>query len=324
MTTFGDRLYQMGGVPTSPSLLGYGGGNEYFLDPLYGSDSNDGKTPGTAVLTWPVAYALLEDGKHDILYLLSRSTGLTVAAQMLWAKSYTHLVGVGAPTQTGQRARIFSPTTGTISPLFNITGTGCVFENFYIVQQSVNASALIDVTLAGGRNYFHKAHFTGPNNSTGGVDGGCALNMASGASENTFEKCTFGVDTFDMASGCVNVMWPSSGGINRNRFLECDFTMHAGNAGAAFMEFPAASGVDRYQIARDCLFINTAIQQLTTGFVVNSDFGTTVTGDKKFIMKDSWMVGAPQIDITETHYVIGNMPAITSADLGGVLVVQHA
>jgi hypothetical protein len=306
------------------SLLAHGGGNEYFLDPTNGSDGNDGTTPDKAVKTFPVAYALLADGNHDVLYLISGTTALTLTAAITWAKSYTHFVGVCAPTQTGQRARIFSPTTGTISPIMNITGSGCVFANLYVVQQSVNASALIDVTLAGGRNYFYNCHFTGPNNSTNAVDGGCALSMASGASENTFEKCTLGVDTVDAATGVVCVMWPSSGGLARNRFIECDFVIHAGAAGAAFMEFPAAVGVDRYQIARNCLFVNCAITQLTTGFVVNADFGTVTTGNKKFIMQNCWMVGAPQFDTGETHYLIGNMPAITSADLGGVLVVQHA
>jgi hypothetical protein len=309
---------------SSVSMLGHGGGNSFYLDPTNGNDGNDGTSPEQAVKTFPVAYALLVDGNHDILYYISGSTSLTLTAQIAWAKSYTHFIGVAAPAQTGSRARIFSPATGTISPIMNITGSGCVFANLYVVQQSVNASALIDVTLAGGRNYFYNCHFTGPNNSTGAVDGACALNMASGASENVFERCTLGVDTVDAPTGVVAVMFPATGGIARNRWIDCDFTIHAGHAGAAFLEFPAAVGVDRYQIFRDCLFINDSLTQMTSAFTVNSDFGTASTGNKKLILKDCWMVGAPQYDATQTHYVIANSPAVTSADLQGVLVVNHA
>lgn len=306
------------------SLLSQGGGTAFYLDPTNGNDGNDGRTPGTAVKTFPIAYALLTDGKHDILYYIAGTTALTLTAQIAWAKSYTHFIGVCAPTQTGQRARIFSPATGTISPVMNITGSGCVFGNLYVVQQSVNASALIDVTVAGGRNYFVNCHFTGPNNSTNAVDGGCAVNMGSGASENTFTACTFGVDTVDAAAGVVNIMWPSSGGLARNRFIDCDFIIHAGAAGAAFMEFPAAIGVDRYQIFRDCLFYNDAQTALTTAFVVNSDFGTTATHNKKLVLKDCWGYGFPQYDSAQTHYVISNSPTVTAADLQGVMVVNHA
>lgn len=305
------------------SLLGHAGGTSYYLDPTNGSDSNDGKTPAKAVKTFPVAYALLTDGANDILYYIAGTTSLTLTAQIAWAKSYTHFVGVCAPTQTGQRARIFSPATGTISPVMNITGSGCVFANLYVVQQSVNASALIDVSVSGGRNFFVNCHFTGPNNSTNAVDGGCALNFASGGSENTFIDCTIGVDTVDAATGVVCVMWPATGGVARNRFVDCDFVIHAGNAGAAFMEFPAAVGVDRYQIFRDCLFLNTSLTQLTTAFVVNSDFGTVSTGNKKLVLKDCWGVGFPQYDSAQTHYVISNSPAVTAADLQGVMVVNH-
>ena len=321
MTTFGDKLYEMGGVPLSGLLLGKAGGKEYFLDPTNGSDSYDGKTPTTAVKTFPVAYALLADGKHDILYYIAGTTALTLTAQIAWNKSYTHFIGVCATTQTGQRARIFSPATGTISPVMTIGGSGCVFANFYIVQQSVNASALIDVTVAGGRNFFYNCHFTGPNNATNAVDGGCALNMSTGASENVFERCTIGVDTVDAATGVVCVMWPATGGLARNRFLECDFVIHAGSAGAAFMEFPAAIGMDRYTILRKCMFINTSLTQLTSALVVNADFGTVSTGNKKLILNDCWGVGFPIWDSGKTHFGVSNMPVVTPADLGGVLAI---
>jgi hypothetical protein len=314
-------LSDLKGGLAAASVLGHGGGTEYFLDPADGDDGNSGLSPEEAVKTFPVAYNLLADGENDVLYYIAGATSLTLTAQIAWAKSYTHFIGVCAPTQTGQRARIFSPTTGTISPVMNVTGSGCVFSNFYIVQQSVNASALIGISVAGSRNYFENVHSTGPNNSTNAVDGGCALNMASGASENTFRNCTIGCDTVDAATGVVCVMWPSTGGIARNRFIECDFVLQAGSASAAFMEFPAAVGVDRYQIFRDCLFINNAITQLTSAFVINADFGTTTTGNKKLILKDSWGVGFPIWDSGKTHYTITTSGAVTSADLGGVLAL---
>ena len=76
MTTFGDRIFQLGGQPVGSDLLGLMGvGNVRYIDPNGGSDGNTGKTPDRAWKT--IQYAADQSGysqangdstgKHDIL-----------------------------------------------------------------------------------------------------------------------------------------------------------------------------------------------------------------------------------------------------------------
>jgi len=61
------------GTPTSP--IGIGGGtiplygNRYFVDSTTGSDTRDGKSWSTALKTLAAAYAKVEDGRGDIIFL---------------------------------------------------------------------------------------------------------------------------------------------------------------------------------------------------------------------------------------------------------------
>jgi hypothetical protein len=72
---------------TLGSFLGHGGGKSFYLDPEDGNDGNSGLDAANAVKTFPVAYALLTDGAHDILYYISKATSLTLTAAITWAKS---------------------------------------------------------------------------------------------------------------------------------------------------------------------------------------------------------------------------------------------
>ena len=128
-------------------------GKVIFLDPLNGSDASNGETVGEAVASFAVAEGLLTANQNDILCYLAGSTSLTVTASMDWDKNYTHFIGVGAPTGRANRARIFH--SGNISPMLNITATGCMFDNFYMSHGNGNAANLIGIYINGcGRNYF--------------------------------------------------------------------------------------------------------------------------------------------------------------------------
>ncbi|MBW2664420.1 MAG: hypothetical protein JRD93_21190 [Deltaproteobacteria bacterium] len=61
MTTYGDRIFEMGGVPVGGNSNSQSHpvfGVEYFVDTLSGSDSNDGLTPSTAKATIQAAVTL--------------------------------------------------------------------------------------------------------------------------------------------------------------------------------------------------------------------------------------------------------------------------
>lgn len=293
-------------------------GNVYYLDPTNGSDTeNDGTSPASAVATFPVAYALLEDGHNDVLVYLADTTSLTLSATVTWAKSYTHFIGYCAPTRVGQRARIFQLSTLTgASPLFTISGSGCIFQNFYIFQGVNDATSKINVSVTGSRNYFQNVHFAGGGHATQAIDGGASLHI-SGGSENTFVDCTIGVDTVAQGNGMAGLVFAATGGAARNTFENCTFLTYAGNAGAIWVEVLGNAGIDRFQMFDNCKFINLSGTALTQGMAIAADFDPA---NKRLLLKDCVMVGTTKWDNADKGAIYGNMDAVTGADGSGLMV----
>jgi len=256
------------GLPVGPDS------NVYYVDPVNGDDDYKGTSPKKPMLTITAAYAACTDGQNDVVALLGNASSITLSAALVWAKSYTHLVGMCAPTNVGQRSRIFQLSTLTAaSPLLSITGSGCIFKNFYIFQGVDDNTSLVNVQVSGGRNYFENVHFAGGGHATQAIDGGCSLKLA-GAEECKFVGCTIGVDTIAAATGMAGMILDT--GAIRNTFERCNFTMLAGHAAAKFIEVADATGVLRYLILRDCLFINIGATAMTSAFTIPTGVGSTV------------------------------------------------
>ncbi|MHC4648633.1 MAG: hypothetical protein ACYTBJ_24520 [Planctomycetota bacterium] len=290
-------------------------GLDYFLDPANGNDSNDGLTPGSAFATLAVGYAALTANQHDILWYIAGSSGTNLSAAVTWAKNYTHLIGVAAPTMTAQRARFFQLSTLTgASPLLTISATGCVFSNFYIFQGVNDATSLINVSVTGGRNFFDNVHFAGGGHATQAVDGGASL-LLNGAEENTFFGCTIGVDTIDAATGMMAMRMDAEA--HRNVFKECIFRMRAGNSGAGFVEVVDATGIDRDNTFDNCIFINNATaNDMASAFVIPAGMGEP----RVLLLKDCMFLNTTKLDANDRGVLFGNMNAVTGADLSGVAV----
>jgi hypothetical protein len=301
------------GLPVMPMSLPPGG-TVFFLDPANGSDGNDGRSLESAFASMETAYAALTTNSNDILFYVAGSSGLNLTAALTWSKSYTHLIGLCAPTMTAQRARIFQTSTLTgASPLITISGSGCIFANLYIFQGVNDATSLINVSVTGGRNYFHNVHFAGGGHATQAIDGGASL-LLDAAEENTFVDCTIGVDTIDAATGMVGILFDTEA--HRNTFRNCVVRIRAGNAGAAFVEVADATGIDRDTIFDNCLFLNNSATSLTSGFVMPAGMGAP----RKLLLKDCMILGSTKLDANDRGVLFGNMNAVTGADLSGVAV----
>jgi len=307
---YGATVY---GMPILPMGLPPGG-TVFFLDPANGSDGNDGRSLQSAFRSMETAYAALTTNKNDILFYVAGASGLNLTAALVWSKSYTHLIGLCAPTMTAQRARIFQTSTLTgASPLITISGSGCIFANLYIFQGVNDATSLINVSVTGGRNYFHNVHFAGGGHAAQAIDGGASL-LLDAAEENTFVDCTIGVDTIDAATGMVGILFDTEA--HRNTFRNCVVRIRAGNAGAAFVEIVDATGIDRDTIFDNCLFLNNSATSLTSGFVIPAGMGAP----RKLLLKDCMILGSTKLDANDRGVLFGNMNAITGADLSGVAV----
>ncbi len=317
MTGFADVLYQLGGMPLLGSIPFGKNARYYFVDPVNGSDGNDGITPGSALAGLAAAYAKTVAGQQDTIFYIGGTSGMNLSETLTWAKDYTHLVGICAPTMVAQRARIFQLSTFTgASPLLDITGSGCIFKNFYIFQGVDDNTSLINVQVTGGRNYFENVHFAGGGHATQAVDGGASLKL-NGAEENTFINCTIGVDTISAGTGMVGILF--DGEAHRNIFKNCQVTLYAGHTGAAFVEVADGMGIDRYTIFDNCLFLNSNLDNfaMASGFVIPA---FAANNSSRILLKDCIVLGTTKLDASDRGVLFGNMNAVTGADLSGVAV----
>ena len=297
-------------VPVFPTA-----GDIYFLDPANGDDSYDGKSIDRAFKTLTAAYAALTANQNDVLYYLAGSSSINLTAKLTWAKNYTHFIGVCAPTCTAQRARIFQGSSATgLSPLIDITASGCMFKNLYVFQGVDDNTSLINVQITGGRNYFENVHFAGGGHATQAINGGASLKL-NGAEENTFVGCTIGVDTIAAATGMMGVLLDTIA--HRNVFKECVFRMRAGHSGAGFVEAVDGTGFDSDNLFDKCIFINNSGTAMASAFVV------PVIADasfRKLLLRDCMFTGTTKLDANDRGVLYGNMNAVTGADLSGVAV----
>jgi hypothetical protein len=286
MTTVSDMLHHLGGLPVMAGLPYSRDAKYYFVDAALGSDDNDGRSPARPLATIIAAEDKCVANRHDTVFYIASGSSIDMSAALTWDKNYTHLIGIAAPTQVAQRARIFQLSTLTgASPLFNVTATGCIFKNFYCFQGVDDATSLINWQVTGGRNYFENVHFAGGGHATMAIDGCKSLRLVGSSGENTFVRCTLGVDTIAAATGvaCLSI----SGGTPRNIFRECNFTLYSAAAGAMFVEWEALSAVDRYMLFDRCNFFNTGATTMSEAFSIPASVPT----HRRCFLVDCWGYG---------------------------------
>jgi hypothetical protein len=287
MTTHQDMLYHLGGLPVMTGVPFSKGSKYYFVDARNGNDDDDGLTPDKAMATIIAAEDKCVANRHDTIFIIGTGAAIAMPAALTWDKSYTHLIGITAPTHVAQRARITheDATYTGLSPLFNVTATGCIFKNFYCFQGLDDATSLINWQISGGRNYFENVHFAGGGHATMAIDGCKSVRLVGSEGEHMFRHCTFGVDTIAAATGVAALS--ISGGTPRNVFEECNFILYAGAAGAMFVEWEALSAVDRYMLFDRCRFLNTGLTTMSQAFSIPA----SVPAHRRCFLHDCWGYG---------------------------------
>jgi hypothetical protein len=306
------------------SLIGIPRGKNsqvYIVDPDNGNDDrNTGLSFNSPLLTIPAAYAKCVANQHDVVLVLAGAAGLNLSATLTWGKNHTHLIGMCAPSHVAQRARIFQLSTATgLSPLINVTASGCIIRDLYTFQGVDDATSLINVQVAGSRNYFKNVHFAGGGHASQAIDGGCSLKI-NGGSENLFENCVIGVDTIDAGNGMCGLSFAATGGAARNKFKDSHFSMQAGHAGAIFIEVLGNAGIDRYQVFENCIFSNLSATAMTEAINVAAGFDAN---NKRLLMKDCALIGATDWEANDRGAVYLNNGTITAGGNSGLMAASN-
>lgn len=312
ITSFGVPIFGSGG------LVAMSGGKVFFVDPTsgIGSDGYEG-TADRPYASIDKAYEQAVSGRGDFILLKggpdsSGSTGQTnrLSATLTWAKHNTHLLGVTAPTMIGQRARITGPAAGgTFSPMINVTGSGCIFDNFSLFDDYTVDPVCLQVT--GQRNYFGNVQIGGMGAATGGDDAAAASLKLDGGDENTFENCYIGLDT--VARSTTNAEIELVGGATRNIFRRCFISAFCDNAGHLWVKIDGSGDIDRFVLFDQCQFYN-AVESTSTTMTQGMDVHNTCGG--MVILKDCSMIGATDWAAADNGNVFADMASPTAGTSG--------
>ncbi|TFH46936.1 MAG: hypothetical protein E4H01_09135 [Lysobacterales bacterium] len=257
------------------------------------------------------AHAKMTSGNNDVCVLIGNgaaggSARLSAAlatsidstatvGTLLWTKNACHLIGTGAPTMVGQRARIAPPsgtytvTTFGAAAFITVSGAGCIFSNISVFNGfSTGGAAQIAWTDTGQRNYYENMNIYGMADTTSAADAGSrSLKIGSGGNgEHTFVNCVIGGDT--VTRGAANASLEFAGATPRNTFKGCVFPMSASAATPLFGIGTGAGCVDRYQLFDNCIFINamdSGATALTGAFTLPASAGGSL------VMKNCSLVG---------------------------------
>lgn len=263
MTIYGFEPYLYGGDGVQGLL---GGGKVWFVKPGSGSDSYSGKRPNQAVKTLSKVHTLMRADKNDVAIMISEdnsASGTTdyQSATLNWSKDGTHLVGVNSGSFFGQRSRIAQLSTATsIAPLVTWSANNASMRNLHVFQGVDDADSVTAMDVTGERNSFINCHIAGIGHATQDVAAARTLKITGGA-ENWFSHCVIGLDTISRATASAEIEFASQA--TRNVFEDCIIPTMAGAAGFVFLDFDAASTLDRFTLFRRCSFINAVSSTAT-------------------------------------------------------------
>ena len=275
-------------------------GNIWYVDPGK-SVTGGGTSRADAFLTVAEGLTAATADNDDIVLITpSSSTGRTNETVAIdWNKRRTHLIGSTAPNMFNPRAGM-SFSSAVVSPCLTISTRSCIFKNITISNmQDIN----VTVEMTSDYNYFEGVHFAGMGNATAGDDTSARVVRLNGSGENTFNGCTFGLDTVLRTAANATIEFVTAKNNSNNVFNGCIFTM-AGDADAPRHLFIEDSGCNRFALFDNCFFLDNSD---TTGITTQTDVMNNGTGTDQggvVILKDCMNVGSTKWATEETGVMI--------------------
>ena len=306
---FGMPLY---GISGAPHPLGAMSGNQFWVNETTGSDGNTGG-PQDPFATLTQALSLCVANNNDIIFMTG---SVHVTATVAWNVARTHLIGLSPPSQNS-RARIAiantAATSGAVSPLVNVTATGCYFKNIEAFNGINQAATQVCWAEFGGQNYYENCCFFGVGIATAGAQAG-NRSLTVGGDENRFIDCIIGNDTIVRATNANSTLeflvGPGGTGSARNFFRGCVFQMLSSDASNVHVNAGAGS-LDRWTLFDNCAFI----QGIQSGQAAISAGITVAATGGLLLLQSPISVGATAIATTGNVYIVGTVPPAATSGI---------
>jgi hypothetical protein len=257
------------GIPTfGTSSIPPFTGNYFFVQETTTAGVSAGAgTAQSPYNTLAQALAQCVSGNDDVIFIQGT---VHLSAALAWNLDKTHLIGVCSPLKRGKRARISVTGSTPFGPLVNVTGSGCLFQNFgtFFGFPTTGATTPIAWQDSGGRNTYNNVEFLGFGDATvttgtANQTGARAFKLNTSVGETTFRSCVFGLDT--IVRNATNYTVEIAGAAPRVTFENCDFEADLGGSGGGSSHLlVGAVGIDRYLNLIGCRFMNSIKSGATT------------------------------------------------------------
>jgi hypothetical protein len=162
-------------------------------------------------------------------------------------------------------------------------------------------------------------HFAGIGDATQSAAGAASLKI-DGGDENVFIHCVIGLDTSSYDADATGVLFDSAA--SRNLFEDCLFQGYISAAGYAHITVADATGIDRWQIFKKCLFL---AESTNKGVAQTSVFSIPAISQGKILLQDSLAVsdgGAVDWDSNNRGIVWNGAVAAAAGAAGGIMTGQ--
>jgi len=272
MTTVGDMLYQLGGVPVSAEFTT---GSVFFVDSTTGSNSNDGKSPDTAFATLDFAIGNCTASKSDIIYLMPGHAETTTAIAV-------DVIGITVKGIGRGTARPTLTASTTASDLIDISAASFSMENVLLVGAASGNTGHLHITSAD--NTFTNVEFQH------GAAPTTSVNIASGV-RNKFHGCRW----LGTANGpAISISFTSATENDSKDFevINCIFNYGLFGLDTAAIT-NAAVATQEGGVILDCVF---------SGMVATAiDFNSSSSADPRGIICGARMTGFGALTIANVY-----------------------
>ena len=242
-------------------------------------------------------------------------------ATLAWSKNNTHLIGLAGALNVGSATisvANVAATTGSFSPLVNVTGSGCIFQNISAISGIAQASTQVCWAEAGGKNTYIGCDFNQVGHLTAAAQAGNrALTVASVS--NSFQDCIIGGDAVLRATG-TNYTAEFLAGAGSSVFRGCTFAMYSSATADAHIN-AATTTLTGYILLDGCQLVqdieNTSAVSLAAAIIANASAGGA------FLLTPSTIsLGATAIATTGPVYFVGVNPGGANSATAGSIAIK--
>ncbi len=233
----------------------------FLVDPTDGNDNNLGDRWTKPLKTVAAAYAKCTAGRNDIVLLVPRAAANAPTAPLVWAKDYTHLVGLSGPQMPGlgQRCRIINSAANDLAVLFTLSGRGCLLKGIQFFDGKDKDEDGACVLVSGAENYLEGVWIAGMGHGTPAARAGSYSLKVTGAL-NYFKDCTIGNDTMERSNDPSEII--IDGG-SKARFEHCLILTRSESATTCPVSIVTDDPLGLLYF-EDCLFVNTSTNWATS------------------------------------------------------------